>query len=179
MASEREALLWFLDTQRTGVLRILDGLSEEGLRSPLLPSAWTCLGLVQHLTLNERYWFRWAVGGEEIPGTQIVDGRCQVVLDDMPDPDNEWQVAPHLSADMVRTRYRDETNEANAAIAGARLDDPPRNHDDWWAAMFGEGTVNVRWIILHMIEETAQHAGHLDIVRELLDAQRAGNPQAV
>jgi Protein of unknown function (DUF664) len=104
-----------------------------------------------------------------------VDGRCEVVLDDMPDPANEWLVSPQLSADTVKTRYRNETNEANAAIAGAGLDDVPRNHDSWWE-MFGEGTVNVRWIILHMIEETAQHAGHLDIVRELLDDQGAKQP---
>jgi hypothetical protein len=170
MASERDTLVSFLEMQRTGVLKILDGLSEEALRFPMLPSAWTCLGLLQHLTLNERYWFRWAVGGQEIPGTEVVDGSCQVVLDDMPDPDNEWLVSPRLSADTVKTRYRDETSEANAAIAGAGLDDPPRNQDGWWA-MFGDGTVDVRWIILHMIEETAQHAGHLDIVRELLDDQ--------
>jgi uncharacterized protein DUF664 len=175
MPSERDTLMWFLDMQRTGVLKILDGLSDEALRTPMVPSAWTCLGLLQHLTLNERYWFRWAVGGEQIPGTDVVDGRCEVVLDDMPDPANEWLVSPQLSADTVKTRYRNETDEANAAIAGAGLDDVPRNHDSWWE-MFGEGTVNVRWIILHMIEETAQHAGHLDIVRELLDDQGAKQP---
>jgi Protein of unknown function (DUF664) len=162
--------MWFLDMQRTGVLKILDGLSDEALRIPVLPSSWTCLGMLQHLTLNERYWFRWAAGGEEIPGTEVVDGRCQVVLEDMPDPDDEWLVAAKLSADTMRTRYRDEVAKANAAIADADLDDPPRHHDEWWG-MFGDGAVNVRWIILHMIEETAQHAGHLDVVRELLEDQ--------
>jgi hypothetical protein len=168
MANERDALMWFLDTQRTGVLKILDGLPDDALRTPVLPSSWTCLGMLQHLTLNERYWFRWAVGGQQIPGTEVVDGRCEVVLDDMPEPRNEWLVAPQLSPDTLRTRYRDEVTKANAAIADADLDDPPRHFDEWWG-MFGEGVVNVRWIILHMIEETAQHAGHLDIVRELLD----------
>jgi Protein of unknown function (DUF664) len=170
MASEREALLGCLDMQRTGVLRILDGLSEEALNSPVLPSAWTCLGMLQHLTLNERYWFRWAVGGQDLPGTEVVDGRCHIVLEDMPDPANEWLVAPQLSADTVRTRYRNEIDHANAAIVEAGMDDLPRHYDGWWV-MFGENTVNVRWIILHMIEETAQHAGHLDIVRELVENQ--------
>jgi hypothetical protein len=85
----------------------------------------------------------------------------------MPD-DNEWLVPAALSAQTVLARYRQEVEHANAAITQAGLDASPRNSDDWWAA-FGEGTVNVRWLILHMIEETAQHAGHLDIVRELID----------
>ena len=168
MASEREALVGCLEMQRTGVLRIVEGMSDDALRSAVLPSGWTCLGMVQHLTVNERYWFRWGVAGEEIVGTEVVDGRCRVVLDDMPDPSDEWIVAPHLNPRTVLARYREEVAAANGAIAKAALDAPPRNSDDWWAD-FGEGTVNLRWIILHMIEETAQHAGHLDIVRELIE----------
>lgn len=169
MATERETLFSFLDMQRQGALKAVEGLSEEVLRLPVLPSGWTCLGMFQHLTVNERYWLRWAVGGERIPGTSIVDGRCEVVLDDMPTPDDEWVVAPDLSAATVLSRFRDEVEKANAAVADVFLDAPPRQSDPPWAEWFGADTLDARWIILHMIEETAQHAGHLDIVRELLD----------
>lgn len=169
MATERETLLDFLDMQRQGALKSVEGLSEEALRSSALPSGWTCLGMFQHLTVNERYWLRWAVGGERIPGTDIVNGRCQVVLDNMPNPDDDWLVAPDASAETVLSRYREEVEKANAAIADVLLDGPPRRSDPPWAEWFGADTLDARWIILHMIEETAQHAGHLDIVRELLD----------
>jgi hypothetical protein len=170
MASERESLTQFLDLQRRGVLRIVEGLPEDSLRRPMVPSGWNCLGMVQHLTLNERYWFRWAMGGEEIPGTEVVDGHCRVVLEDMVDPDDEWLVAPQVRADTVLSRYRDEFAKADLAIAKVGLDAPPRQADDWWS-VFGEGVITLRWVMLHMIEETAQHAGHLDIVRELLEDQ--------
>jgi Protein of unknown function (DUF664) len=167
MATEREALMSCLDMQRKGVVRIVEGMPEDALRAAVLPSGWTSLGMLQHLTVNERYWFRWGVAGEAVPGVEVVDGRCQVVLEDQPDPDNEWLVPDHLSAEAVIARYRAEVAKANAAIAEARVDAPPRNRDEWWAQF---GGVDVRWIILHMIEETAQHAGHLDIVRELIEA---------
>lgn len=174
MDPEIGALLSFLTKQRRGVLEIVGGLSEESLRRPVLPSGWTCLGMFQHLTVNERYWLRWAVGGEQIPGTAIVDGQCQVILDDMADIDNDWLVAPQLSAATVLQRYREETASADRALIDVSLDDPPRNVDPPWEVWYGSGgPVTARWIILHMIEETAQHAGHLDVVRELLDHRPA------
>lgn len=115
MDTEIGTLLAFLSKQRRGVLEIVDGLSDESLRRPVLPSGWTCLGMFQHLTVNERYWLRWAVGGEQIPGTTVVDGRCQVILNDMADVDNDWLVAPELSAAMVLGRYRDEITSATGS----------------------------------------------------------------
>ncbi len=174
MDSELETLVGFLDAQRHGVLRNLEGLDDEALRRAVLPSGWSCLGLVQHLTLAERYWLRWAVGGEEIPGTSIVDGSCRVVLDGMPDPDDDWLVSPDVDAAALIAAYRDEATRANAALAGVDLDGPSRNVDPPWAQWFGSPTLSARWIVVHMIEETAQHAGHADVVRELLDADSAG-----
>jgi len=67
--SEMAALLDFLNGQRRHVLGILEGLSEADLRRPLLPSRWSCLGLVRHLTLDvERFWFQNVVAGEGATG---------------------------------------------------------------------------------------------------------------
>lgn len=174
MNSELETLVGFLDAKRRGVLRNLEGLDDEALRRPVLPSGWSCLGLVQHLTGAERYWLRWAVGGEEIAGTGVVDGSCRVVLDGMPDPDDDWLVSPDTSAAAVIAAYRDEAALANAALTDVDLDAPSHHSDAPWAQWFGSPTLSARWIVLHMIEETAQHAGHADVVRELLDAETAG-----
>ena len=116
------------------------------------------------------------MGGELPAGTEVVDGHCRVVLEDMPDPDNEWLVADRLSAETVLGRYRSEIELANAAIAQARIDAPPAQTDDWWGGVLGEGTVDVRWILLHMIEETARHLGHIDILREQADGSTGDLP---
>ena len=139
MATEREALVGSLEMQRTGVLRIVKALPRSALRSSVVPTGWTPLGMLQHLTLNERYWFRWGVAGEELPGVDIVDGHCRIVLDDMPNPDDEWTVAPHLTPETVIDRYRTEIERANAAITAAGLEDPPRHYDGWWT---GSGTAS-------------------------------------
>ena len=65
--AERELLLGRLDGQRHHVLTQVDGLSDEQLRRPVLPSGWSCLGLLRHLTLSdERYWFEVVVAGEPL-----------------------------------------------------------------------------------------------------------------
>jgi len=66
MDEEKALLLDFLEGERGHVLGILDGLSDEQLRRPVLPSGWNCLGMVKHLALSdEHYWFRCVVGGED------------------------------------------------------------------------------------------------------------------
>ena len=144
-----EALLRQLDAQRRHVLAILEGLSEEQLRRPVLPSKWHCLGLVKHLALDdERYWFRSVVAGEP------------------PDPEADWQVGPEESAEDVFDLYRDEIRRADAIIAATAPDTPPLRPD---------ATLNfpdLRSIVLHVITETAVHAGHLDAVRELIDGRQ-------
>jgi hypothetical protein len=69
-------------------------------------------------------------------------------------------VAPELTAATVLDRYRDETASADRILVDVALDDPPRNVDPQWNLWYGSGGPDTaRWIILHMIEETAQHAG--------------------
>ncbi|MFF7604352.1 DUF664 domain-containing protein [Streptomyces parvulus] len=157
--AEIQSLLSFLDAQRRHVLGILDGLDAEALRRPVLPSGWSCLGLVQHLALDvERFWFRAVITG---------DPAVIAALDDI---DDAWQVAPDVSHTKVLDRYRTEADLADTAVAGAAPDTPL----SWWPHhLFGEPHLHtVRDVLLHVITETACHAGHLDAARELIDGKR-------
>jgi Protein of unknown function (DUF664) len=155
MSEETSMLLSSLNRQREHVLGSLDGLPGEGLRRAVLPTGWSCLGLVQHLALDvERWWFRGIVGGD------------RSVLGGYPDA---WQVADDVPADEVLARYRSEVDQANAIIGGTSAAAAPAIlPSEIWPSM---GTRTVREVMLHVITETACHAGHLDAARELIDGQ--------
>jgi uncharacterized damage-inducible protein DinB len=156
---EKEVLLGQLDSQRRHVLGILAGLSDEQLRRPVMPSGWSCLGLVQHLALSdEHYWFRCVVAGEP--------------LDFFPEgPNADWQVASGKSAEDVFDLYRDEIARSDEIIAATSLDAAPKQPDDRWAE-WGMDFPDQRSVLMHVITETAVHAGHLDATRELLDGRQ-------
>jgi uncharacterized damage-inducible protein DinB len=158
-SGEREVLLARLEAQRRHILEDLEGLSEEALRRAVLPSGWTCLGLVGHLTNDvERFWFRCVVGGakETIEATMSVG--------------NAWNVDPEVRAADVLAAYQDEIARANAVIASCSLNASPL----WWPEdLFGSWRLDsVREVLLHVIVETATHAGQLDAVRELIDGRQ-------
>ncbi|MET9498808.1 DinB family protein [Streptomyces sp. NPDC006552] len=157
--SELQALLTALNAQRRHVLGILDGLDPKALRRPVLPSGWNCLGLVQHLALDvERFWFRAVVAGD--PG----------VIAALDDTDDAWRVAVGVPHTEVLDRYRTEADLADAVITGTVADTPLA----WWPhRLFGEPHLHtVRDVVLHVVTETACHAGHLDAARELIDGRR-------
>jgi Protein of unknown function (DUF664) len=155
MTNESRAFLSSLTDQRDHVLGILEGLSDADLRRPVLPSGWTCLGLVRHLAIDvERFWFRSIMAGQEVEPRES-DAAV-------------WQVSPDEPAEDVLGLYRREIDLANAVIAVTPLDTPPaRWPDDWpdWHLR------NLRETLLQVITETACHAGHLDAVRELIDGR--------
>ncbi|MCW2640478.1 MAG: DinB family protein [Dactylosporangium sp.] len=162
MDAEKPALLRFLDAQRGRVFVILDGLSEDDLRRFVLPSGWSCLELVHHLAMEERLWFRGIVAGEPVRLPESGD-----------DDAAEWRVDPGVSAEAVFGLYRQEIERADAIVTAMSLDVPPRRRFERWPDW---QIRDVRWVVLHMIEETARHLGHLDAARELLDG-RAGLAQ--
>lgn len=146
---EYESLVRFLDFQRQTVASKLEGLSrEEALRSPV-PSGTSLLALVKHLTHVERFWFQAVFAGREtgFPWT-----------DD--DPDADWRVEDGETVDALLAGYREAVSESDRIIAGVAPDDLSRH---------AEHRFTLRWILLHMIEETARHAGHADILREQVD----------
>ena len=124
---------------------------------PVLPSGWSMLGLLQHLAVDvERFWFRAVVDAER----PVVDWLERNVED-------AWQVGSLVAAESVIDSYREEIARADKIIAATPLDAGPA----WWPeSMFGGWRVDsVREIVLHVITETACHAGHLDAARELVD----------
>jgi uncharacterized damage-inducible protein DinB len=160
MNDETRRLLASLDHQRNHVLGILEGLSDEQLRQPVLPSGWTMLGMVNHLALDdEHYWFRCIVGGESL----------DFFAESSDEPRGAWHVEPDEPAEQVLDRYRDEAARSNAIIEATPLDAPPRQRDQWWGTW---EVPDLRFIVLHVITETACHAGHLDAARELLDRRQ-------
>ena len=144
---ELDTVLAFLSFARSRVLKKLDGLGEEELRRRLVVSETTLLGLVQHLTDGERYWFGHTVAGD--PTHAAVDFGM-VVATDRP-------------AATVIEEYRAAIAESDAQLAQVT------DLDALTSVPVGGAPRTVRWVIAHMTSETARHAGHADILRELID----------
>jgi uncharacterized damage-inducible protein DinB len=159
-SNERQVMLRYLRAQREHIFKALEGLEDDDLRRQVLPSHWTCLGLVNHLSLDvERLWFQAVIAGDQA-----------AVADVLGSAGNAWDVGPEDSADAVLEGYRRNIERADAIIATASLDAPPA----WWPEdIFGSWRLDsVREIVLHVITETAAHAGHLDAARELIDGKQ-------
>ncbi|MFG3340965.1 DUF664 domain-containing protein [Glycomyces sp. NPDC048151] len=155
---DRAALARRLQIQRTHILGILEGLDEEALRAPAAPSGWSCLDLVHHLALDvERFWFRAVMGGEPAAVDSFaVDGGA-------------WTTPPGLTATEVFDLYRREAALGDAAVAERPLASGPA----WWPDRYGPWRLrDLREVMLHVITETACHAGQLDIVREHRDGRQ-------
>ena len=154
-----QALLDFLRAQRDAVLAIVAGLDEEAWQRSVVPSGWTPAGLVEHLSGAEWHWFQGVVAGS----------RPELPPDEDPAPYDPTAafVCGEPSAEIIAF-YRDQCARSDAVLAQTPLSAAPRGrHGDPEMAE----PPDVRWVVLHMIEETARHAGHLDIARELIDGQ--------
>ena len=152
IASEREALAAWLDFHRATLVGKLDGLDDEQLRRAVVLSGTSLLGLVKHLTETEHGWFvnEYAQLGEP-PLFETDD-----------DPDAGFRVEPHETTERIVGDYLAMCDRCRKIVAAApSLDDtvPNARH----------GRIDLRRILIHMIEETARHNGHADIVRELID----------
>jgi uncharacterized damage-inducible protein DinB len=149
---ERETLLSFLDYYRETILTKLDGLPPEALTRRLVNSRTTLLGIVKHLIITEQWWFDTVIDGGPTP------------YEDPDDPDAEWLVSDTDDPTHVVAQYRATCGHSNQiARATSSLDAERRRPDQ------PERRLTVRWIVVHMLEETARHAGHADILRELID----------
>jgi uncharacterized damage-inducible protein DinB len=158
-SAERDLLLRRLAGQRRHVLDQVADLSDAQLRQPVLPSGWTCLGLLRHLTLSdERYWFGVVMAGQP--------------LDFWPEGINaDWHVDGAEPAASIISAYRAAIERSDAIIADLPLDAPPAQPEQWWAES-GLSFPDLRAVLVHVIVETATHAGHLDAVRELIDGKQ-------
>jgi uncharacterized damage-inducible protein DinB len=164
--ADAAALLAFLDAQRECVLAIVDGLDEDLLTTPALPSGWTPLGLIEHLGHAERHWFQEVALGSAAPLPWPEDEQAE--------DDEDAVYTTSRPPQVVFAFYRGQIARANAVVATTPLSARPLGRHN------REGTEQVtdlRTIMLHMIEETARHAGHLDAARELLDGQTGLGPR--
>jgi uncharacterized damage-inducible protein DinB len=151
--SEREVLEAFLDMYREVVHRKVADLPDDALRLHHVPSATTLAGIVRHLTAVERGWFQRRLGqySEEALDPNTGGG------------DDSWELGPNDTIDRLLADYTAACEESRRIAATMALDDAvphPRL-----------GEVSLRWVLVHMIEETARHAGHADILRELTDGR--------
>ena len=154
-----EMLRTFLRAQRESVRAIVEGLSEEAWHRSVVLTGWTPAGMLEHLGGAEWHWFQGVVAGRqpELPGDLDVD---QVPYDPM-----SVVFTSDASSAEVLAFYRDQCVESESVLATTSLSAPPRGRHGPYEPP------NVRWVVLHMIEETARHAGHLDLARELLDGK--------
>ncbi len=146
---ERALLEAFLDDYRDIVVRKVSGLSDADARRNLVASPTTVGGLVKHLRWAEYGWFE-----------QLLQERSD---DNRRTHERSWEYEflPEESLPTLITEYHAQCEESRRIAARYRLDHtvPHRRF----------GTVSLRWIYVHMIEETARHTGQLDILREQLD----------
>jgi uncharacterized damage-inducible protein DinB len=155
---ELQQLTAFLDFQRATVLLKAEGLSADQLAQRLPTSSLTLAGLLNHLALVEDWWFHHRFAGlpENAPWADV---------DWDADPDWEFRTATELTPEELRRRYEDACARSREVVARADgLDQlsvkTSRRTGRHW---------DLRWVLLHMIEETARHAGHADLLREAVD----------
>ena len=149
---ERTQLTGFLDFLRASVVWKCSGLTDEQARRTHVPSELTTIaGLLCHLTLVENWWFR-----------VVLDGQPDEWADRLEvDRDAEFRVALEVPVAQLIAEYEAETEKCRAVVAARGFDDT--------VLYKGDKPLTVRWVVAHMIEETARHLGHLDLLRELTD----------
>ncbi len=154
-ADERIMLEGWLNYHRDTLLLKCTGLTGEQLATASVSSSTlTLLGLVRHMTVVERWWFRQCFAGESLPELYDFDA----------DPDAEFNTVDTADPEADFAAFRAEIAAADAATAGHDLDEvftlrrAEKSHE-----------VSLRWVYLHMIEEYARHNGHADLIREAID----------
>jgi uncharacterized damage-inducible protein DinB len=147
----------YLDHQRDTMLLKTDGLTREQLARPLPPPSLTLGGLLNHLALVEDSWFRVRFSG--LPDDELWAG-----VDWDADPDFEFRTAAELEPEELRRRYQEACAGSREVVAGAESLDQLSVQKRHNGQRF-----DLRWVLLHLIEETARHAGHADLLREAID----------
>jgi uncharacterized damage-inducible protein DinB len=155
---EKESLWVAMDRHRDVVLWKLDGLDDEQLRRSMTPSGTSLLGLVKHLAAVEYTWFCQTFGRETEP----------LPFDD-DDPEADLRIEPHETTADIIAFYGRARAAADDVVNSLEL-------EDLGTAWYGPA-VTLRWVLIHMLEETARHAGHMDIVRELIDGATGAHPE--
>jgi hypothetical protein len=153
-----------LQLVREAVLRGLDGLSDYDVRRPLVPSGSNLLGLVKHLTGGESFYLGECVGRPSpVQLACVADGSIW-------DSADMWATADESRDDIVAA-YRAAWAHSDRSVAELPLDHPA--HVSWWPPERRATTLGV--LLVRVVSETAHHAGHVDILRELIDGRGGGD----
>lgn len=156
-ADERSQLVGWLDLQRAIVYWKGEGLSEADAHRSVLPTSprMTVAGVVSHLRWVEQLWFEVVFLGRPAVGPQFQD-----------EPEDADMIVDGIPLGQLLAEYERQCAVSNEIIAAHPLDQVGRHPD------FKVSAASLRWILIHVIEETARHAGHLDTIRELLDGRK-------
>ncbi|UYM06227.1 DinB family protein [Solicola gregarius] len=141
----------FLDEHRAALNECLDGLTEAQVRTSLVPSRTTLLGLVKHATFVEKVWF-----------DEAITCRSRADIGIPATPDESFVLDDTDTIESVRRAHADACAASRRASAELDLDDLVRGNR--------RGPLPLRWVYLHLLRELAQHCGHADILREQLPA---------
>jgi uncharacterized damage-inducible protein DinB len=155
--SEPTLMVQYLDYQRETVLAKTEGLSQAQMVEKHPPSALTLAGLLYHLALVEESWMEVRFSG--LPEREPWGG-----VDWEADPDWEFRTAEGVPPEDLRDRYRAACERSRLVVAAAA------DLDQMSVEALHDGRrFSLRWVMLHLIEETARHAGHADTLREAID----------
>lgn len=148
---ERGQLLEYLRVQRAALAGALSGLTEEQARSTPSASEMSLAALLKHLTAVERRWVLASIAGRPAGVWPVADW------------DAEWQLTDADTVPALLAGYAAAAAETEEVVAGV----PDLGADCHGPE--GEQPPTVRWVLLHLLEETARHAGHADVIRESID----------
>ncbi|MCX4982646.1 DinB family protein [Streptomyces sp. NBC_00572] len=151
---ERAMLVAMLDAQRATLKLKCSGLEAELALRSVSPSSLSLLGLVRHLADVERRWFRAVLAGQDI--------ELRFSSPETPEGDFDGSGPEPETVEESWAAWHDEVAFAEAFVTGAAHLDV-EGQDAW------RGTVSLRWVLIHMIEEYARHNGHADLIRERID----------
>jgi uncharacterized damage-inducible protein DinB len=156
-APELTMLSEYLDVQREIMLFKSEGLTKSQMAQPLPPSDMTLAGLLYHLALVEEAWL-------EVRFAGLPRRDPWIDIDWDADPDWEWRTAQDLEPDAVRQRYEEACERSRQVVTNSS------GADQVSVASNDKGVhFTLRWVLLHLIEETARHAGHADLIRQSID----------
>jgi hypothetical protein len=150
-SSRAEVFLRYLDYFRVQVIAKVEVLPEDELRRSRLPSGWTPLELVKHLTFVELRWLEWGFEGREV-ADPWGDRR-----------DDRWHVADDETREGLVAALHEQALRTRAVIEGADLAEVGKPGPRW----DGADPASLERVLFHLVQEYARHLGHLDIVAEL------------
>jgi uncharacterized damage-inducible protein DinB len=155
-ASRAEVFLRYLDYFRSRLVSKLEGLPGGELRASRVPSGWTPIELIKHLTYVERRWLEWGFAGRDLPDVwgDSADGR--------------WHAGPGETLAGLVAELHGQAARTRAIVAAHDLAETGRPGERWGA---GAAPATLERVLFHLLQEYARHVGQLDIVCEL-----AGGP---